>query len=226
MGEDERVLRLGGLGGLISGVVGIIAAIILVTLVPTVAGPAEAIMRFPENRAALNTFQILNLVAIIVALPLLLALYRALRRTSRASALFGSVLAALGLPILAFSIVPSLILTPFLADLHAEATTDAVRTTLVLLWQTSILIFNTAFLIGVLFLGIAFIVLGVAMLGNEDFGQGFGWLSVVLGVVGVIAISVGQFVDIPLALGAVPFILFLLIMGWKVYSLSRMPSAG
>jgi hypothetical protein len=66
----------------------------------------------------------------------------------------------------------------------------------------------------------------VAMLGTPAFGKGFGGVSVVIGVVGVVAASV-LLVD-PLSLsasfiGVLALIIFHLILGWKVYSLSRAP---
>jgi hypothetical protein len=63
------------------------------------------------------------------------------------------------------------------------------------------------------------------MLGAPAFGTGFSGVSVVLGVVGVVAASV-LLVD-PLSLsafvGVLALIVFHLVVGWKVYSLSRAP---
>jgi hypothetical protein len=77
--------------------------------------------------------------------------------------------------------------------------------------------------VGLLLVPIGFIALGVAMLGAPDFGTGFGAVSVVLGVVGVVAASV-LVVD-PLSpsafIGVLALIVFHLILGWKVYGLSR-----
>ena len=67
------------------------------------------------------------------------------------------------------------------------------------------------------------IALGVAMLGTPAFGKGFGGLSVVLGVIGLLAAS-AQLVDItsPIAVpGVFALIAFHFVLGWKVYSLSR-----
>jgi hypothetical protein len=69
------------------------------------------------------------------------------------------------------------------------------------------------------------VVLGVAMLGAPAYGKGFGRLSVVFGVVGVAAAAV-LLVDpaSPLAfVGVLAHIAFHLVLGWKVYSLSRAP---
>lgn len=70
------------------------------------------------------------------------------------------------------------------------------------------------------------IALGVAMLGTPAFGEGFGGLSVVLGVVGLVAAS-AQLVDITPSIaipGVFALIVFHFVLGWKVYSLSRRAS--
>jgi hypothetical protein len=70
---------------------------------------------------------------------------------------------------------------------------------------------------------IGVIALGVAMLRVPAFGKGFGRVSVVLGAVGVVAATV-LLVD-PLSpsalVGVLALIVFHLVVGWKVYSLSR-----
>lgn len=65
--------------------------------------------------------------------------------------------------------------------------------------------------------------LGVAMVGTLAFRKGFGWLSVILGVVGIVA-AVVVLVDpsSPIAaIGIFALIIFHLVLGWKVYRLSR-----
>ena len=98
---------------------------------------------------------------------------------------------------------------PMFPDLFIAATTDAERTTVVLVFQTADSIIDTASFVGILFLSLSFIALGVAMLGNRDFGKGFGWVSVVLGVVGVLVVSLGLVLGIFSGLGAIPFLIFL-----------------
>jgi uncharacterized membrane protein HdeD (DUF308 family) len=65
--------------------------------------------------------------------------------------------------------------------------------------------------------------LGVAMLGTPAFGKRFGWLSVILGVFGVVA-AVVALVDPSsqlVAIGVFAMIVFHIVLGWKVYRLSR-----
>jgi hypothetical protein len=77
--------------------------------------------------------------------------------------------------------------------------------------------------VGFFVVPVGLIALGVAMLGTPAFGKGFGWVSVVLGVVGLVA-AVLQMVDPSSMIGAGSYfacLIFYLVLGWKVYSLSR-----
>ena len=75
---------------------------------------------------------------------------------------------------------------------------------------------------------IGLIALGVDMLGTPAFGKGVGGVSVVIGVLGIAAgvvllIAPGS----PIALVSIlSLIVFHLVLGWKVYSLSKTPWGG
>ena len=78
---------------------------------------------------------------------------------------------------------------------------------------------------GLVILPIGLIALGVAMFGAPAFGKGFGGVSVVLGVVWGVAACV-LLVDPPspiAVVGVFALIVFHLVLGWKVYSLSKGP---
>jgi hypothetical protein len=84
-------------------------------------------------------------------------------------------------------------------------------------------IFDAMLYVGFFVVPIGLIQIEVGMLGSPAFGKGFGWLSVVLGVVGLIA-AVLQMVDPSAMIGAGSYfacLIFYLVLGWKVYSLSR-----
>lgn len=95
-----------------------------------------------------------------------------------------------------------------------------------LLWQATQGIFDALLIVGLVLLPIGLIALGVAMLGAPAFGKGFGGVSVVLGVFGVVAAAV-LLVDpaSPIAVvGIFALIVFHLVLGWRIYSLSRGPN--
>jgi hypothetical protein len=93
------------------------------------------------------------------------------------------------------------------------------------MWQATQGIFDALFIVGMVLLPTGLIALGVAMHGAPAFGKGVGGVSVGLGVAGVLAASV-LLVD-PLSSigvgGVLALIVFHLVLGWRVYSLSRAP---
>ena len=111
-----------------------------------------------------------------------------------------------------------------LSDLYrAPGVTPEDQATLALLWQATWGIFDAILYVGFFVVPIGLILLGVAMLGAPAFGKGFGGVSVVLGVVGLVA-AVLQMVDPSSMIGAGSYfacLIVYLILGWKVYSLSR-----
>ena len=131
----------------------------------------------------------------------------------------------MGLGVLAVGALPHVAQAPISDLYHAPGASTEEQATLALLWQANQGIFDALFGAGLVLVPIGFIALGVAMVGTSAFGKGFGWLSVVLGVVGVVAGTV-LLLD-PLSpsafAGVLALIVFHLVLGWKVYRLSRAP---
>lgn len=223
MAQEKSVLQWGGL----AGVLGSILFILVFVIVGVFVGMEFVeVMRFPDVKAARIVENSLYLVALILWVIHFLALYRALRETSLAPALFGSALSILGLVVLAADSLHHIWQTPISDLYHAPGATPVDQATLVLLWQATHGIFNALLITGLLLLPIGVTALGVAMFKAPAFGKGFGRLSVVLGVAGVVAASV-LLVDPPspvAVVGVFALIVFHLVLGWKVYSLSRAPS--
>jgi hypothetical protein len=226
MDEDKSVLRWGGLAGILGGIIFIVVFVIVIAFVGAdPAQPEGEVMRFPDIRAARTLENSLYLVVLILWIAHFLALYRALRGTSLAPALFGSVIGIVGLGVLAAGALPHVATAPISDLYHAPGATTEDRAALVLMWQASEGIFDALFGVGLLLVPIGLIALGVAMLGAPAFGTGFGGISLVLGVIGVVAATV-LLVD-PLSpsafVGVLALIVFHIVLGWKVYSLSRAP---
>jgi hypothetical protein len=224
MDEEKSVLRWGGLAGILGSIIFILVFVIVIAFVgPDPAEPEGPVMRFPDIRAGRTVEDGLYLVVLILWVTHFLALYRALRGTSLAPALFGSVLGIVGLGVLAAGALPHVAQAPISDLYHAPGATPEDRATLGLLWQATQGIFDAFFGVGLLLMPIGVIALGVAMLRVPAFGKGFGRVSVVLGAVGVVAATV-LLVD-PLSpsalVGVLALIVFHLVVGWKVYNLSR-----
>ena len=224
--EDNSVLRWGGLAGILGAFTFVLVFVLVIAFVGPDPVEAEGeVMRFPNIRAARTLEDGLYLVVLTLWIIHFLALYRALKGTSLAPALFGSVLGIVGLGVLAAGALPH-VAQATISDLyHAPGATTEDRATLVLMWQANEGIFDALFGVGLLLVPIGFIALGVAMLVTPAFGKGFGGVSLVLGVVGVVAATV-LLVD-PLSpsafVGVLALIVFHLVLGWKLYSLSRAP---
>jgi Domain of unknown function (DUF4386) len=224
--EEKSVLRWGGLAGMLGGIVFVLVFVVVIAFVgPEPVEPEGEVIRFPNIRAARTVEDSLYLVVLILWVAHFLALYRALRGTSLAPALFGSVLGIVGLGVLAAGALPHVATAPISDLYHAPGATPEDRAALILMWQATEGIFDALFGVGLLLVPIGFVALGVAMLRVPAFGKGLGGVSVALGVVGVVAASV-LLVD-PLSpsafVGVLALIVFHLVLGWKVYSLSRAP---
>ena len=105
---------------------------------------------------------------------------------------------------------------------HAPGATPVDQATLVLLWQATQGIFNETDTMGFVFMNLGIIVLGLAMLKAPSFGKIFGGVSVVLGVAGVLGISLFAVDSVSFAPFAIlAFMVFPILFGWKVYRLSK-----
>jgi hypothetical protein len=228
MAQEKRVLRWGGLGGVLGGLLFILTFVVVIVGPVGMEEPADLadwVTRFPDIKVARVVENGLYLLALVLGVTLFLALYRALRRTSLAPALFGSVLGILGLVVLMAGALPHVATAP-LADLyHAPGATPEDQATIALLWQAIWSLNDALLAVGFIVVPIGLIGLGVAMLGAPAFGKGSGGVSVVLGVAGLAA-AVLNMVD-PASMVAVgsyfAIIIFHLVLGWKVYTVSRAP---
>jgi hypothetical protein len=223
--EERSVLQWGGLAGILGSIVFILIFVfvsVFVGLDPD--EPADWVRRFPDIRAARIVENSLFLVVLILWVPHFLALYHALRGPSFAPALFGSVLGILGLVVLAVEALPH-VAQASISDLyHAPGATRENQAMLVLLWQATQGILDAMFITGLIFLPIGLTILGVAMLRAPAFGKRFGGMTVILGLLGVVAASL-LLVDPASILGGMVGVFALIgfhfVLGWKVFRLSR-----
>jgi len=225
MEQEKSVLRWGGLAGMLGAILFILTFVVVAVGPVGMEEPADLagwVTRFPDIKAARIVENSLYLGGLILGVLLFLALYRALRETNLAPALFGSVLSILGLVVLAAGALPHVATAP-LSDLyHAPGATPTEQATLALMWQATWGIFDALLAAGFLVLPIGLMALGVAMLGTPAFGKGFGWVSVVLGAVGLVA-ATSNMVEASMVavLSFFATIIFFFVLGWKVFSLSR-----
>jgi len=226
MENEKSVLRWGGLAGILAFIVWIVEMPLYGSVDPFTP---EGLMRFTDVRAALGMSTILMMTIAFLSIALVLALYRALRVSNLAFALFGGVLGVIGYIATALGDASTFFAFAPMSNLYqAPAATPETQSTVVLLWQATQGITHTFFFVGSLFMTMCFIVLGVAMLRAPDFGRRFGGVSIVLGVIGLVGVFASLFVPGDTGvqvMGIAVFanLIFLPLFGWKLYRLSREP---
>jgi hypothetical protein len=221
---EKSLFRWGGLAGILGGVLFLFVFVFVGAVVgPDPAGPEGPVSRFPEIRAARTLENALYLTVLALFVINFLALYRALRLASLAPALFGSVMAIVGLAVLAAGALPH-IATTRLADLyHAPGASSEDQATVALLWQANQGIFDALLAVGLVLLPIGLVALGAAMLRARAFGGGYGGTTLALGLTGIGSAAALLLDPVsPIAvIGFLALIVFHLVLGWKVYRLSR-----
>lgn len=224
--QEKPVLKWGGLAGMLGGVLFILTFIVVIVGPVGTEDPAdlaEWVTRFPDIRTARVVENLIYLTALLLEVPLFLALYRALRRTSLAPALFGSVLGILGLTAMLISSNPHVGHAKLFDLYHVPGVTSADQATIALLWQAIWGMIDITTYVGFLVVSTSLIILGAGMNGSPDFGKRFGMVAVILGVAGLV-MAVLQIIDPASMFGAGSYfaaIFFYFILGWKLFSLSR-----
>jgi hypothetical protein len=222
MDQEKSVLQWGGLAGILGGILFILTIVILLGLPATPPNPAALVTRWPDVRLAITVGDALFLVADILWIMLFIALYRALRGTSLAPALFGSVLSLLGVVVQLAGGLPPVVFGRISDLYHALGATPVDQASLVLLWQLAQAMFNETDTVGFILWNVGYVILGVAMLKAPSFGKVFGGISAAVGVADLIGISLFAVDSASFALfGILAFIVFPIVFGRKVYSLSR-----
>lgn len=223
MENEKSVLKWGGLAGITAFVIWIVDMPIYMQADPFTT---QGLMRFPDARATLALNTILCMATAFLSIALILVLYRTLRETSQTTTLFGTVLSVIGYIGIALSDAYTFYAFAPLSDIyHAPAATPEAQATVALLWEATQGIPHTFVFIGSLFLMIGFIALGLAMIRAPAYGRRLGGMSVALGAVGGVCVVSSLLVFEMMGIMFIADLIFLLIMGRKVYSLSREPQS-
>jgi len=223
--EDRRVLRWGGLAGILGGVLFIVVFAIVGAFVGTFAGPDAEVAAYPDVRVARTFENGLYLLVLVLWAVHFIALYRALRKTSPAPALFGSGLGIMSMVMLAAGALPHVVTAPISDLYHAPGATPEERATLVLAWQAAQSVIDSLLIVGLVIAPIGLLLLGVAMVQTPAFGRGVGRVTIGLGAAGAAAaVVILAIPDSPVAVvGMVALIAFHLVLGWRTF---RLPANG
>lgn len=222
--QEKSVLRWGGL----AGILGSISLILIMVFVAVAIGESpddlkEVVARFPDIHMLRVIENAVYLVGLLLEILLFLALFYALRKDSLAPALFGSALGIVGLVSMAISATPHVAHYPLSEIFQAAGTTAEAQEAIAIMWQGTWGVFNAPLYVGFFVVPLGLILLGVAMFGASNFGKGLGWMSVVIGVLALVA-AIFQMIDPAGDIGVLSYlapIIFCFVLGIKIYRLSK-----
>ena len=219
---DPQLIRWGGVAG-VAGVILLLCSVaVVVALGLPDASDVETLTDFPDIESGRIAEHFLYLGALILFALHTFVLHRLLRTAHPAPALFGTVIAAFGLVIMAASSLLHVSTSP-LADLYHSPDTPAEDLQAIeYAWFGAQSVFDTMLATGVLLVPIGILLLGVAMRSDAPaFGPHLSMLTIGLGTVGTIG-AAAEVVDPGSdfsAAGVLAIAVFYFSIGWRTVRL-------
>lgn len=180
------LLRLAAVAAIASAVlVPVQVAVFIVWPPPLDGGAADWFALLRDNRlAGLVDLDLLLVVDNVLLIPILLALFIALRRV-RDSVMVPAIVAGF-IGIIMYIATNPAIQMATLSDDYAAAVSDGTRATAVAAGETVLAIWQgTAFHVGYLLGSLAGILLGLVMLRSTNFGRATAWMLILANAVGL-----------------------------------------
>jgi hypothetical protein len=223
---DRQLSRWGGVAGL-SGVILFLASVTVVVALglPDASDP-ETLTDFADIKSGRIAEHFFYLGALMLFALLVFVLHRLLRTAHPAAALFGTVMAAFGLGIMAASSLLHVSTSP-LADLYTASDTPPEDLPMIeYAWHGAQSVFDTMLATGVLLVPIGIVLFGVAMRNASAFGPHLSTFTIGLGTVGIIgaAIEVVDPGSDASAVAVLAIVVFFLIAGWRTLTLGKQVS--
>jgi hypothetical protein len=198
------------------------AAVVVALGLPDASDP-ETLTDFADIESGRIAEHLLYLGALMLFALLVFVLHRLLGTALPAAALFGTVMAAFGLGIMAASSLLHVSTSP-LADLYTASDTPPEDLPMIeYAWHGAQSVFDTMLTTGVLLVPIGIVLLGLAMRRAPAFGPRLTWLSIGLGAVGIIGATIAV-VDpgsMFSALSVLAIVVFNLSVGWRMLKLGN-----
>ncbi len=222
---NRQLARWGGVAAL-AGVASLIGSVIVVvTLGLPDASDPETLTDFADIESGRIAEHFLYLAALMFFALHAFVLHRLLRAAHPAAALFGTVVQAFGLVILAASAMLH-VSTASLAALYGDPDTPAEDLqSIEYAWHAGQSVFDTMLATGVLLIPIGIVLLGVAMRNSALYGSVLSWAAIGLGALGTLGATI-EAIDTESDLSAVSvlaMVLFHLAIGWRTLSLGTKP---
>lgn len=216
---EKRLLQIGGIAGILSGIL----ALLFIPVSPPGLGfvTEENLRLLVQNKTRVVVAVSLEFIGALLLIPLFLALYRSLKEARVGYAMLGSVLGVLGatMSVIAATQEGS---TLFLAELYDKAS-GADKQTVFTIAQASSMSGGGFFVTSNLFVAIALIAIGGAMLGSLTFGRRYAWISSIFGILlaGGLFLVIGFSSFIGFLFFILAFTVWPILIGLKVYRLSK-----
>jgi hypothetical protein len=212
----------------LAGTAGSLLFLIIFAFVGLVVGSDTSIDGFPGLRPGRTLENALYLAVLVLWIAPFLALDRALSNARPALARYASVVAVVGLGVLAAGALPHAASVALSDAYHLATATDVERAALAATWAGNQATMTMLLVTGLAIVPVGVVGLGAAMLRSPAFGRAIGWSTVGLGGVGAV-VAVVLLLDPgspTAALGFFALIAFQLVAGWRLYALSRSQRAA
>jgi hypothetical protein len=200
----------------------LIAALLLGEIAIYAAWPrpdttVEHIMLFQHDPiAGLLTLDLVGMVAYVLFVPTILALYMALHRLAEATMLVATVLFFIGIAV--FFAANTALPVLALSAQYGAATTEIERTALLGASEAMFALFNeTAFLTSYVMVSAAWALVGGVMLRSRHFGRPAAFSGVLAGTTGIVAVVLEHLSNalVPIAI-ALYFAAIVLLISWVI----------
>jgi hypothetical protein len=187
--NGRSLYKVGGVSALMIGTLLLVEMIAYIaTSAPSLADAAGWFSLFQSNRfVGLVDFGILELYALVLFVPMFLALYAALRRASESYMAIAAILAMVGIAVnFATSKLFSLLT---LSDLYAAATTAAMKSQFLAIGQAALAVGALGGIGGSVEggipLAVAGLIISVIMLRSNILGRGIGYAGILANGIGL-----------------------------------------
>jgi hypothetical protein len=226
--------RLGGVAALLIAVL-LAGEVVIYARYPRPETALEHFELFQDNwLVGLLTLDLLGMLAYLLFIPTMLALYVTLRHISEAVMAVAAVLFFLG--VAGFFATNTAFSVLALSDQYAETTSDAERAMTLAAGQAMFTLFNeSAFLVSYVMVSAAWLMISVVMLRSTVFSRKTSLAGILAGAAGVAAVVLEHVstMDAMLALAialyfaAIVFLfIWVVLAGWRLYQLGTVDTVA
>jgi hypothetical protein len=221
-GKWRALFRIAGIGALLTGILIPLQIVAFIVWPLPEGGVVQWFDLFQESPLiALISYDLVMMVEEVLLIPIVLALYLLLRRTSPSLALLACVMWLVSVALFIGSNTAFDMLA--LSGGYAEAATETERAAYLAAGQAALTGYmqnGTAFVAGYLLASVAGVLVGIAMLRSTAFPRLAGWAAITGNLLGVGLFLPGM--GVLLAIGSVVIlIVWYLLIGWRMVRLDE-----